>query len=220
MPTVNNSYVYRNGTTPNTRTVVSSKNKVYGYTAGQNAFTQIAVMNTFDPTHGRAADPVRGVGYGDQIAELVPGVSDPVTISVSRTALYLHNIFQAFGYKGGVDGLVRSLKHHRWPFDIKQELVFSELSSNDSDAANNTKEAKIGSLRALITYYEACWMTSYSTSFAADTAIVVDNCDISVSDITDGSSPYNSEFIDSGLNPFSDPKSSLRFAVAGGVPTI
>jgi hypothetical protein len=117
----------KNGMSPQTATAISSRNKIS--VNDGTGVKQIGVLGTFDPTHGRGADPVRGVGYGDQIAEMVPGVSDPVTISVTRTLLYLSNIFQVFGYQGGIAGIVRSIKHHKWPFDIKQELVISELSS-------------------------------------------------------------------------------------------
>src|SRR5579863_5973289 len=123
----NDSSVYRDGTTPNTRTLISSKNKVYSYAAGLGSFQRIGVMSTFNMSEDRAMNIVRGVGFGDQIAEVVPGVTAERTVTVERMALYLANIFQVFGYFSGVDGLVRSLKHHKWPFDIKQEIVFSEI---------------------------------------------------------------------------------------------
>jgi hypothetical protein len=126
------NYIRRKGTTPNTSTVISSKVKVY---AGTNTTEQIGVIANFDPSESRSAEPVRGIGFGDQIAELVPGMTDAISISVGRTAQYLQNLYQAFGYRGGVEGIVRSLKHHRWPFDIRQEIVVSWLV-NDSVADN------------------------------------------------------------------------------------
>ena len=93
----NDSYIYRQGTTPNTRSAISSKNKIYSTPYGaEKGFLQIGVVGSFDPTHGKGVDPVRGIGFGDQIAELVPSVTDPVTISVTRTLMYLSNIFQVF----------------------------------------------------------------------------------------------------------------------------
>jgi hypothetical protein len=213
----NDSYIYRKGMTPNTKAAVSQKNKIFSYAFGAGEFSQLGVVNTFDPSESRAVDPIRGIGYGDQIAELVPGVTEPVELSINRTLLYLLNGFQAFGYKGGVDGLVRSLKHHRWPFDIKQELVFSVLESNNAGSAfEGTVTATDGINKALLTFYEACWMTSYGLSFPADSAIVSESISVRVSDIVDGSSVYG-ENNDTGLDPFNGELGSFRFS--GALPT-
>jgi hypothetical protein len=59
-----------------------------------------------------------------------------VTGSLERALLYLANLWQATGYAGGVDGPVRSLAHHRWPFDIEHQLVFSSLADSDLGVAN------------------------------------------------------------------------------------
>src|SRR5271157_1374589 len=127
MPVDNSNYIYRQGTAPNTRAVVTQKNKVFGYAVGANGFQQIGAISEFGHEESRTIDPVRGVGFGDQIAELVPSVTDPMTLTLNKTMLYTANVFQEAGYLGGIDGLVRSLRHHRWPFDIRQELVMSEL---------------------------------------------------------------------------------------------
>jgi len=220
------NYIYRQGTAPNTRAAVSQKNKIYGYTVGAEGLQQLGVISEFTFDESRTIDPIRGVGFGDQIAELVPNVTDPMTLSVNKTLLYTANLFQILGYKGGIDGLVRSLKHHRWPFDIKQELVFSELSSlqdpsGTSVAATVTTgptdaDNPIVTPRALLTFFEGCWMNSYSASFVSDTAVVAETSSITVTDIIDGVSEYG-EFIDTGLAPVEDnggPGSgySLRFA--------
>jgi hypothetical protein len=125
------NYIRRKGTTPNTSTIISSKVKIY---AGASSTEQVGLIANFDPSESRSAEPVRGIGFGDQIAELVPGMTDPISISVGRTAQYLSNLYKAFGYNGGVDGIVRSLKHHRWPFDVKQEIVLSWLVSGSAGA--------------------------------------------------------------------------------------
>ncbi len=218
-------YVYRQGMAPQTRSVLSTKNKVYAKPVGQNKFLQVGVLATFDPSDSRAVEPVRGIGYGDQIAELVPGVSDPITISVTRTALYLSMLYQVFGYKGGVDGLVRALKHHRWPFDIKQEIVMSEIATQNLNGAPGTRPSSESGVKALLTYYEACWMTSYSTSFTADTAIVQETCEISCSDIIDGKSNYQQYMgalgsKDTGNNPYGGQGGSARYTSAGSSPII
>src|SRR5512135_483596 len=128
------SYIFRKGVTPNTLSVISSKNRIFAFNSTGKQ-VQIGVIATFDPSEARTIEAIRGIGFGDQIAELVPGVTDPMTISVTRTALYLANIFQVFGYKAGMDGIARSLKHHRWPFDIRQEQVFSALAAQNTDGS-------------------------------------------------------------------------------------
>ena len=188
------TYVHRKGLTPNTLSVVSSKNKLFAVPSkdGETTMKQIGILATFDPSESRSIEPVRGIGFGDQIAELVPGVTEPMSLSVNRTATYLSMIFQVFGYKGGIDGLVRSLKHHRWPFDVKQELVFSELVSGNLDTTAITQDPSdqrdaAANFQALVTVYEGCWMQDWSTSFAADTALVQENVTVMVSDVHSGS---------------------------------
>lgn len=205
------TYIYRMGTAPNTRVAVSQKNKIYGYMHGKQKFQQIGVISEFGFDESRTIDPVRGVGFGDQVAELVPGVTEPMTLTLNRTLMYTVNIFQVLGYKGGVEGLVRSLKHHRWPFDLKQELVFSEISSaQDIVGVNGFKQAvqlpqgvnnlMTNAIKALFTFYEGCWLNSYSASYTSDAAMVAENSSVTVTDIIDGFSNYG-EFIDTGLAP-------------------
>ncbi len=220
------NYIYRQGTAPNTRSAISQKNKVYGYmvNATSKGFQQIGVVSEFGFDESRTVEAVRGVGFGDQVAELVPGVTEPMTLTLNKTLLYAVNLFQALGYKGGVEGLVRSLKHHRWPFDIKQELVFSEIASNkDLDGAPGAKNALpprgagfLTPVKALFTFFEGCWLNSYSASFTADAAIVAENSSVTVTDIIDGISQYG-EFVDTGLAPIGANGApgagySLRFA--------
>lgn len=228
----NNSYIYREGTTPNTKAAISSKVKVFSYAARQQGWTQIGVMSSFAPSQSRAADPARGVGYGDQIAELIPGVMDPVTISVERTALYLANLFQVLGYYGGADGLVRALKHNRWPFDVRQEMLISELELEeiqesgftDNDFLSSVKEQKgpletAAKLKALLTIYEGCWMTSYDYTVSSDTAMISESTSISCTDIVDGSSLYY-EFINSGLGVGAQNASRLFMTGEGVTQTL
>jgi len=221
------TYIYRMGTAPNTRTAVSQKNKIYGYMVGKQKFQQIGVVSEFGFDESRTIDPVRGVGFGDQVAELVPGVTEPMSITLNRTLMYVVNIFQVLGYKGGVEGLVRSLKHHRWPFDLKQELVFPELVSRDDiegapaiknavTQPSNVNNLATNQIRALFTFYEGCWVESFNASYTSDAAIVTENSTIKVTDIIDGFSNYG-EYIDSGLAPIGANGTagsgySLRFA--------
>ncbi len=210
-PNAASNYIYRAGTAPNTRAAVSQKNKVYGYMFGGSGFQQIGVVSEFGHDESRSVEPVRGVGYGDQVAELVPGVTEPMTLTLNKTLLYAVNLFQVLGYKGGVEGLVRSLKHHRWPFDIRQEMVFSEISGHtDIDGAAvkgainqdpvSGNSAPWGGAKALFTFFEGCWLNSYSASFTADAAIVAENGSVTVTDVIDGVSDYG-EWMDTGLSP-------------------
>jgi len=218
----NDSYIYRRGTTPNTRVVVSQKNKIFSVAHDNAAFSQVGVMSSFSVSEARSVEPVRGIGYGDQIAELVPGVTDPIGLSIERQLLYLANAHQVFGYAGGVDGLVRSLKHHQWPFDIKHELVFSRIATNAS-VPKQVSPATDGANEALLTFFEACWLNDYSYDFAADGAMVAESVSATVSDIVDGTSTYGqlaSDAESTGNNPFSDVTGgSFRYGSGTGVPT-
>lgn len=236
MPVTTSNYIYRMGTAPNTRAAISQKNKVYGYSVGGRGFVQIGAVSEFSTDESRTIDPVRGVGFGDQVAELVPSATEPMTMTLNKTLLNAANVFQTVGYKGGIDGLARSLRHHRWPFDIKQELVFSEISTRDDVGAGpNAQPATLPlgtqpsqqfifspvatpilAVKALFTYYEGCWFNSYSASYTSDAAMVAENASVTITDIIDGVSQYG-EFIDTGLAPISDNGQagagfSLRFA--------
>lgn len=204
------SYIFRKGVTPNTLSVISSKNRIFAYNA-TGTLVQIGVIATFDPSEARTIEPVRGIGFGDQIAELVPSVTDPLTISVTRTALYLSNIFQVFGYKAGVDGICRSLKHHRWPFDVRQEVVFSAIAAENTDGsvAQNVDtvtvdprdEKGIYNQYAVLTFYEACWISDYSVSYASDAALVQETVTLNCSDILAGPGLY--PYTQSEIEPYS-----------------
>lgn len=221
------SYIFRKGVTPNTLSVISSKNRIFAYNS-TGKLVQIGVLATFDPSEARTIEPVRGIGFGDQIAELVPGVTDPMNISVTRTALYLSNVFQVFGYKAGVDGICRSLKHHRWPFDIRQEVVFSALAAENTDGsvAGNVDKVTVDSRDekgvynqyAILTFYEACWISDYSVSYASDAALVQESVTINVSDILAGPGKY--PYTVSEVEPFSTLGSgearSKRFTIPSG----
>jgi hypothetical protein len=152
------SRLYKFGTSPNTRSVVTQKVRVLApaYGADTPGLFQIGVLSNFGPTESRSIEPVRGIGFGDIIAELVPGNTEPMTASVERTMLYLSNLWQSTGYASGVSGPVRSLRHHRWPFDVKQEIVFSTLadhnvvgSTGDGTFEKNKFSTDGGSIKSL-----------------------------------------------------------------------
>jgi hypothetical protein len=216
----NGAYLFRQGTSPQTSTIQSSRVRIFSHSADGPKFAKIGVMSTFGISESRGIEVVRGLGFGDQIAELVPGPTQPMTINVTRAALYTQNLMQAFGYKSGMSGLVRSLKHHKWPFDIKVEVVLSEYAneapgkkgvvSSSSAAEGGLNNDGNPGLSALITVFEACWMESYSTDYGVDTAVVTENCSIQASDVYDTVSNYG-DFIDSGLNKNDSTGRSLRY---------
>ena len=175
------SFLQRKGPSPHTHSVLSQKHKIYNATYGASEI--IGVISSFAPSQSRNVEPVRGIGFGDVIGELVPGVSDPTTISVDRTALYTSFLMETFGYFAMSSGLVRSLATHRWPFDIKSEVVFSQLGT-DNVTGGNVVGAACGML-AVVTLYGGCWMTSHNISYTVDGAIVTESCDISVTEVTD-----------------------------------
>lgn len=235
------SYLYGFGTSPNTRTAVSQKVRLLTPHYGNSqALHQMGVLSSFNPTQSRGMDNVRGIGFGDKIAELVPSVTDPTTGSFERALLYLSNLWQATGYAGGVDGPVRSLAHHRWPFDVEQQLVFSVLADVDLGVPNkglsgqsgtfaggvkaisfpqvtndnNTKPGENRGQTAIITIYEACWFNGWSTSFAKDSGLIMESGDLTVSDVHDFSSVYG-EFLATGNDPTEGDLGSIRYAEQG-----
>lgn len=220
MSAFNDSYLYRNGATAQTKTVISSRFKIFSHAVNVGKFVRMGVTSSFNISESRNIEAVRGLGYGDQIAELVPGVTQPMSISITRTALYLANIMQMFGYKAGVSGLVRSLKHHKWPFDIKTEIVFSELASEAKDIgqalqADVPAEGGLNNLGnpglyAVVTVYEGCWMESYTSNYQVEQAAVAEDATVLVSDIFDAAGSVYGEFVDSGLNKSDKTGRSIR----------
>lgn len=216
-------FIYRQGTSGQTETVISSRFKIFSSAVDVGKFVMLGVTSSFTVTESKTVDAVRGLGYGDQIAELVPGVTQPMTLAIQRTALYLANLMQMMGYKAGVSGAVRSLKHHKWPFDIKTEIVFSQLASEDSNVGNATladipNEGGFNNtgnpgLFAVATVYEGCWMENYSTGYQIEQAAVTEDCSIVCTDIFDVAGSVYGEFIDGGNNKGDATGRSLLFSV-------
>jgi hypothetical protein len=222
------AYIYRQGTSPQTETVISSRFKIFTDMVDVGAFVKLGVTSSFNYTEDKPVDPIRGLGYGDQVAELVPGVTSPLSISITRTALYLANLMQVLGYKAGTSGAVRSLKHHRWPFDIKTEVVFSELASQQNvglaTLADVPKEGGLNNtgnpgVYCVATIYEGCWMSNYNTSYTVDTAAVAEDATIMVTDIFDVSGSVYGEFLDSGLNSGDATGRSLLYSASSSIVT-
>ena len=248
------SSLYKFNSSPNTRSVVSQKVRIltpaYGGDAG--LLYQIGVVSSFSVSaSSRGAEAIRGIGFGDQVAELVPGVTDPHELSFSRTLLYLSNSHQAFGYAGGVDGPVRTLQHHRWAFDVEQQLVFSSIADAEAPSTtnvngladvdfsgqnatgseryntnfdvagqdpNNATRANVGNQstlgqkhKAIITYFEGCWMTSVGFGdLDAAGGIIASDVSAQVTDVHDLYSTYG-EFMSTGNDPTIGQGSSIIY---------
>ncbi len=220
----NKKDIYEQGASAQTESVVSSRFKIFTDVVDVGKFVKLGVTSSFDISESKNIETVRGLGYGDQVAELVPGVTEPMGLTINRTCLYLANLQQVLGYKAGVSGAVRSLRHHKWPFDIKTEIVFSQLASEDpnlgqasiADVPNEGGLNNTGNpgLYAVATVYQGCWMQSYGTNYAIETAAVAENCSIVVTDIFDVSGSVYGEFIDSGLNSQDTTGRSLLYSLS------
>lgn len=217
-------YIYRQGASAQTETVISSRFKIFTDVVDVGKFVKLGVTSQFNISESKNVEAVRGLGYGDQVAELVPGVTEPMQLTITRTALYLANLMQVLGYKAGVSGAVRSLRHHKWPFDIKTEIVFSQLASEDpnvgqaitADIPNEGGLNNLGNpgLYAVATVYEGCWMSSYNTGYQIETAAVTEDCTVVVTDIFDVAGSVYGEFIDSGMNSGDATGRSLLYSIS------
>ena len=237
------SYMYEMGTSPNTRTAVSQKVRIlapmYGSTA---ALSQIGVISSFSPTESRTVDSIKAIGFGDKIIELVPSVTEAGTASVERALMYLSNLWQSTGYAAGVDGPVRSLRHHKWPFDIEKQLVFSTIADMDLDAAGTGFNGSSGSYNggvkaiaypsvtavpesgptsgghtAIITLHETCWWTENSQTYSADSGMITESGSLTWTDIHDFASIYG-EMLSTGNDPSLGQLGSIRYggSLTGG----
>jgi len=64
------SYLYRQGASGQTRSVVSSRFKIYSSVVNVGRFVKMGVTSSFNISETKNVDAIRGLGYGDQIAEL------------------------------------------------------------------------------------------------------------------------------------------------------
>lgn len=231
------SHLYNYNASPNTRAALSQKVRILTpvYKPGNvsnSLLYQIGVCQSFTADFNRGVEDIRGIGFGDTFAERVPGVSDPVECSLERTLMYLSNGHQAFGFAGGVDGPVRTLQHHKWPFDIEQQLVFSTIADVETPAQQHNNQLGLREIdfsgqkvtgadaaygpggqkhKAIITYFEACWMTAISgANPSADAALMTQSISAAAQDVHDLFSTYG-EFLPSGNDPTLGQVSTLRY---------
>jgi len=169
-----NNYIYRQGTTPSTRLLNSQRVKVYSFDAEDQAnFSQIGLIQTWNPSHSRTIEGVRGIGFGDQVAELAVGVTE-ITATCTMMMMYLRDLMQVFGYKAGTSGLIRSLKHHRWPFDVKEEIVIPDFIVGEAVSQQGG---------AVLTWYEGCWLQDYAKSLDITATSITQDATMMVTDV-------------------------------------
>ena len=80
-------YVYQQGTTAQTESVISSRFKIFTDVVDVGKFVKLGVTSSFDISESKNIETIRGLGYGDQVAELVPGVTEPMSLTITRTCL-------------------------------------------------------------------------------------------------------------------------------------
>jgi hypothetical protein len=212
--TQGSSYIYDYGTSAQTRTAVSQKVRILTAAHGANQTSQVGVLSSFQYQESKTVEPVMGIGFGDKIAELVPGVTQPATASIEKTLLYLLNLWQAMGYAAGIDGMVRSLRHHRWPFDIETQEVFSSVADSELVSANvggfggeNGQGAQAGVKRLP---YPANVSGTDVEGFSRDQAIIMESGSVMITDSHDFASVYG-EFMNTGNDPSRGQLGSKRF---------
>jgi len=183
------SSIYRAGSAPNTRLLNTLKVKITA-TDSDGVAKQIGLVQAWTPSHARTITANRGIGFGDQIAELSVGITE-LTASAGVLGMYTRNIMQVFGYKAGSTpgGIVRSLKHHKWPFDVKEEIFVPDLIKDYDSAGYPTGGV-------ITTWYEGCWMSSWEHSFEIGDVNVSETAAISITDITDGTGYWTENSID------------------------
>jgi len=182
-----NSYIYQHGATPNTTLLNSQKVKVFTSHPGgaDPAAHQIGLLQSWAPSQSRPSEFVRGIGHGDRVAEQSVGVTD-LTGSLSIAVMYLVNIMQVLGYNAGSSGIIRSLKHHRWPFDIKEQIIIPDFIQSDLTYQQGTnKTGGVSSGNIIQTYYEGCWMQDYNISFEIGSSTIMQDCSVNITDVYD-----------------------------------
>jgi hypothetical protein len=170
-------YVYREGVSPNTRLLNPQRVRVFSIDAEENS-QQIGLIQTWNPSDTRAIEPVRGIGFGDQIAELAVGVTD-LTATATVMMMYLRDIQQLFGYKAGSSGLIRSLKHHQWPFDVYETILIPKYIEGQAKSGSTSD----GDVKVVKTWYEGCWMSDFAKTFDIGATSVTQDMTCQISDV-------------------------------------
>lgn len=186
-------YIYTEGVAPNTRLLNPQRVKVFGYDVDSASFQQIGLIQTWNPSDTRAIEAVRGIGFGDQIAELAVGVTD-LSATATLMMMYMKDIMQVFGYASGASGLIRSLKHHQWPFDVYEHILVPTFVGATGAGLNATQQTEPSGTadQTISTIYEACWMSDYSKTFDIGATSVTQDMTCQVTDVYANSERYKS----------------------------
>jgi len=196
-----NSYIYQQGSTPNTSLLNSQKVKVFTAHPGgaDPTANQIGILQSWAPAQSRPTEPVRSIGMGDRVAEQSVGVTD-LTGTLSIAVMYLVNIMQVLGYNAGASGIIRSLKHHRWPFDIKEQIIIPDFIGTNSFSVQRGTSKTAGLTGNIIqTYYEGCWMQDYNITFEIGASTIMQDCTVNITDVYDpaaGRGAYSDSLVD------------------------
>ena len=243
--TQGSSALYKFNSSPNTRAAISQKVRLFAPVwqgrnpkQGTNLLYQMGVVSSFEYSLSRSTELTKGIGFGDHYGERVPNMSEGISVTFSRTLLYLANAMQATGYAGGYAGPVRSFQTHRWPFDMEEQMVFSSIADAEADVSTDGFQGGVQNIdfsfqnatgseeyrtkssveanrnlshKAIITYFEACWFTSLGHNIAKDTALIDESVGADVSDIHDLFSTYG-EFMNTGNDPTLGQGGSIRYA--------
>jgi hypothetical protein len=170
---------------------------VFSVDAEDQAYQPIGLIQTWNPSDTRAIEPVRGIGFGDQIAELAVGVTD-LTATATVMMMYLRDIQQLFGYKAGSSGFVRSLKHHQWPFDVYETILIPDYIVGQAKSGATID----GDNTVVKTWYEGCWMSDFAKTFDIGATSVTQDMTCQISDVYGGDSRTTdtTDFITSNQN--------------------
>lgn len=188
--------VYARGWVPHTCIAMASSVRIFSKNGTNGNFKQIGLVQSFKPTDTRKMERARGIGFGDRVAEIVPGTTD-VSITVTRMALYEENILESFGYhtaynRGGVQAAVRTLAHTKNPFDINEVLVFHARRGEAALPGFAGGNERLGFFPQEYTsfWYHDCWINNWSRTIEiTGNLIYMEDVTIDVTWVSDGIEP-------------------------------
>jgi hypothetical protein len=174
---------------------MSSAVRIFSRNGRTGNFQQIGLIQSFKPTDTRKMERARGIGFGDRVAEIVPGLTD-VSITVSRMCMYDINILESYGYDTGYNlgapaGKVRTLAHQKNPFDINEVLVFHYRQPESSTPGFNLPNQPAANLQNYTSFwYYDCWMNNWARSNEiTGNLIYMEDVNIDVTWVNDGQDP-------------------------------
>ena len=192
---------------PHTCIAMSSSVRIYSKNGRTGNPSQIGLIQSFRPTDTRRMERARGIGYGDRVAEIVPGMTE-VAITITRMALYEENILETLGYhsvwnKGDNLRSVRTLAHTKNPLDIMEQIVFhankgspgiGNLRGGFGRGAAGVDEAGSNSFSFpkdnTTIWYKDCWINNYARTIeVTGNLIYMEDVGVDVTWVDDGCEP-------------------------------